>query len=87
MYDPKGKLPARASADLPSRLSEAWRASRRRAKDRNSWDYILSSGVAGGVAGCVAKTAIAPLDRVKILFQTSNAEFRQFAGGFVCTLS
>ncbi|EIW73412.1 hypothetical protein TREMEDRAFT_26011 [Tremella mesenterica DSM 1558] len=58
-----------------------WRRSRERAKaDRQSWDYIWSSGVAGGIAGCVAKTAIAPLDRVKILFQTSNVEFRQYAG-------
>lgn len=29
-----------------------------------------------------AKTAIAPLDRVKILFQTSNTEFSRFAGMF-----
>ncbi|WWC85504.1 uncharacterized protein L201_000368 [Kwoniella dendrophila CBS 6074] len=61
--------------------SELWKRSRARAKsDKTSWDYVLTSGVAGGIAGCVAKTAIAPLDRVKILFQTSNVDFRKFAG-------
>jgi solute carrier family 25 protein 16 len=35
--------------------------------------------ISGGIAGCVAKTAIAPFDRVKLLFQVSNPSFRQFA--------
>lgn len=48
--------------------------------DKTSWNYVLRSGVAGGVAGCVAKTAIAPLDRVKILFQAQNPEFRKYSG-------
>ncbi|XP_064944451.1 mitochondrial carrier protein CoAc2-like isoform X3 [Musa acuminata AAA Group] len=36
---------------------------------------IVKEFVAGGVAGGVAKTAVAPLERVKILFQTRRAEF------------
>jgi len=43
-------------------------------------DQVIRSGIAGGVAGCVAKTVVAPLDRVKILFQASNPEFQKYAG-------
>ncbi|EIW57131.1 mitochondrial carrier [Trametes versicolor FP-101664 SS1] len=49
-------------------------------QDRQSLSYIARSGFAGGVAGCVAKTVVAPLDRVKILFQASNPDFRKYAG-------
>eukprot|EP01126_Amoeba_proteus_P009756 TRINITY_DN13725_c0_g1_i2.p1 TRINITY_DN13725_c0_g1~~TRINITY_DN13725_c0_g1_i2.p1 ORF type:complete len:310 (-),score=56.15 TRINITY_DN13725_c0_g1_i2:37-966(-) len=31
--------------------------------------------MSGGIAGCVSKTAVAPLDRVKILFQTRNEHY------------
>lgn len=51
--------------------------------DTHSLDYVLKSGVAGGLAGCAAKTLIAPMDRVKILFQTGNPEFKRWAGTFV----
>ncbi|BFZ56707.1 coenzyme A transporter [Savitreella phatthalungensis] len=53
--------------------------SQRRIPDRRSLDYIMRSGFAGGVAGCAAKSLIAPLDRVKILFQTSNPEYAHYA--------
>ncbi|KAL1409682.1 coenzyme A transporter [Vanrija albida] len=65
----------------PQAITRLWNESRHRAKtDKQSWDYVITSGVVGGIAGCVAKTAIAPLDRVKILFQTSNTDFRKYAG-------
>ena len=38
----------------------------------------VRSLVAGGVAGCVAKTFTAPLDRVKILFQGNNPNLHRF---------
>ncbi|KDQ60505.1 hypothetical protein JAAARDRAFT_125657 [Jaapia argillacea MUCL 33604] len=50
--------------------------------DKQSWNYVLRSGLAGGVAGCVAKTTVAPLDRVKILFQASNPDFQHYAGSW-----
>ncbi|KAF2813261.1 ADP,ATP carrier protein [Mytilinidion resinicola] len=47
---------------------------------KKSAEYILKSGLAGGLAGCAAKTVVGPLDRVKILFQTSNPNFTKYAG-------
>lgn len=47
---------------------------------KQSWDYAMRSGVAGGLAACAAKTVVAPLDRVKILFQANNPQFQKYTG-------
>ncbi|KAK3203980.1 hypothetical protein GRF29_106g1207546 [Pseudopithomyces chartarum] len=48
--------------------------------DRRSLEYMLKSGLAGGLAGCAGKTVVGPLDRVKILLQTRNPSFIKYAG-------
>ncbi|KAH8696700.1 putative mitochondrial carrier protein [Talaromyces proteolyticus] len=54
----------------------------RKPVDKRSLEYVLRSGLAGGLAGCAAKTAVAPLDRVKILFQASSPEFAKYSGSW-----
>ena len=46
-----------------------------RQKDSQTYSAVKSL-VAGGLAGMVAKTIVAPLDRIKILFQVTSSEFR-----------
>ncbi|KAI8941421.1 hypothetical protein NX059_002643 [Plenodomus lindquistii] len=50
--------------------------------DKKSTEYLIKSGLAGGFAGCAAKTVVGPLDRVKILFQTRNPQFAKYAGSW-----
>lgn len=47
---------------------------------KGSAEYIVRSGIAGGISGSCAKTLIAPLDRIKILFQTSNPHYTKYSG-------
>ncbi|PIA89476.1 Mitochondrial carrier protein LEU5 [Cercospora beticola] len=49
---------------------------------KQSWEYVVRSGVAGGLAACAAKTVVAPLDRVKILFQANNPRFEKYIGSW-----
>jgi solute carrier family 25 protein 16 len=49
---------------------------------KQSWEYVVRSGVAGGLAACAAKTVVAPLDRVKILFQANNPKFEKYIGSW-----
>ncbi|KAF1834225.1 mitochondrial carrier [Decorospora gaudefroyi] len=50
--------------------------------DKKSPEYLIKSGLAGGFAGCAAKTVVGPLDRVKILFQTRNPQFAKYTGSW-----
>ena len=51
--------------------------------NKNSMDYVIRSGIAGGLSGACAKSLIAPLDRIKILFQTSNPHYTKYTGSLV----
>ncbi|KAI0478913.1 mitochondrial carrier protein LEU5 [Xylariaceae sp. FL0804] len=80
---------APAPADRPDRRSPSRKADdgavaggRATRPQTHSMDYIVRSGIAGGLAGCAAKTAVAPLDRVKILFQTSNPQFAKYTNSW-----
>ncbi|KAH6635309.1 mitochondrial carrier domain-containing protein [Chaetomium sp. MPI-SDFR-AT-0129] len=55
---------------------------RKATKDKQSVNYVVKSGIAGGLAGCAAKTIVAPLDRVKILFQSRNPHFVKYTGSW-----
>ncbi|KAF2152504.1 mitochondrial carrier [Myriangium duriaei CBS 260.36] len=50
--------------------------------DKKSPEYITRNFIAGGLAGCAAKTVVGPLDRVKILFQASNPQFQKYTGSW-----
>ncbi|KAH6338339.1 hypothetical protein HBI37_117310 [Parastagonospora nodorum] len=50
--------------------------------DKQSPEYLMKSMLAGGIAGCAAKTVVGPLDRVKILFQTRNPQFAKYTGSW-----
>ncbi|CAG0906334.1 unnamed protein product, partial [Cyprideis torosa] len=49
--------------------------------------FILGNLLAGGVAGMVSKTSVAPLDRVKILLQAHQKDYAQARGVFSCLAS
>ncbi|KAF7544593.1 hypothetical protein G7Z17_g9828 [Cylindrodendrum hubeiense] len=75
---------SRASKDNHKEKEAAVYAADDKSKRKTqSFDYVWRSGVAGGMAGCAAKTVVAPLDRVKILFQARNPIFAKYAGSWV----
>ncbi|XP_067673801.1 solute carrier family 25 member 16-like [Haliotis asinina] len=43
---------------------------------KQNLDVILKTFLSGGIAGCCAKTTVAPLDRVKILLQAHNKHYK-----------
>jgi solute carrier family 25 protein 16 len=67
---------------VPSRRGGDKHAAERTKVDKKSYEYLVKSGIAGGIAGCAAKTVVGPLDRVKILFQTQNPQFAKYTGSW-----
>ncbi|KAL3444950.1 mitochondrial carrier domain-containing protein [Aspergillus insuetus] len=73
---------ATTAGDASSILPKQGSRSSVKEKKTRSLDYVLRSGLAGGLAGCAGKTVVAPLDRVKILFQASNPQFAKYTGSW-----
>ena len=69
-----------AVVDSGNQLKSSTVQPRLKPPEKQSSSYVLRSLLAGGIAGCAAKTVIAPLDRVKILFQTSTPRFEKYTG-------
>ncbi|KAL4864013.1 hypothetical protein BDV12DRAFT_20067 [Aspergillus spectabilis] len=73
----------RSQSEVESKESGGGTASQtKKTADKHSVDHLLRSGLAGGIAGVAGKTTIAPLDRVKILFQTRNPHFEGYIGSW-----
>ncbi|KAI1179354.1 mitochondrial carrier domain-containing protein [Nemania sp. FL0916] len=70
------------SSVVGAEMAVAGQEKQRPKPNKHSMDYMVRSFVAGGLAGCAAKTTVAPLDRVKILFQTSNPQFAKYTGSW-----
>ncbi|XP_032128865.1 graves disease carrier protein-like isoform X2 [Sapajus apella] len=67
---------ALAPADPPPAMPQAAGAGGPTARRDFYW---LRSFLAGGIAGCCAKTTVAPLDRVKVLLQAHNHHYKHLA--------
>lgn len=78
-----GGAPGICESDSASIVPRTPSPPEQRKISRQSWDYVIRSGVAGGLAACAAKTIVAPLDRVKILFQANNPQFEKYTGSWV----
>ncbi|KAL1887922.1 coenzyme A transporter [Ceratocystis pirilliformis] len=84
--DPQSSRHTLRSTEIPTSASTPatiTAVASRKPQNKHSIDYVWRSGVAGGMAGCAAKTIVAPLDRVKILFQANSPQFAKYAGSWV----
>lgn len=73
---------SRADADISRRRPQPASATKPAATNKQSREYVLKTGFAGGMAAVVAKTAVGPLDRVKLLFQANSPKFAKYSGSW-----